>query len=547
MLLVNDVFLKNKITKLKSEDLDEGLKASGSNHNYQFFLIIVIFFLKIVTDSFYAPLPYFLMDPKISCYNQKTKLYDTKCTLSEVCNSKVTNYKLLNQNENFSWITGFNIYCDRYKIGILASSASIGNLLSNIVGPLLTENIGRVKTLTVILIFDIIIKSTIFFSTDISIVYVILLLMNVTNNTVYNAISIYLNEMVDSNQRGKYSCMFNSLYGISGVIFTVIYNFTFNWKILQMLSIGSAVIALFLNLIFIKESIRYLYQKHKYEEIDETLEYIAKFNGREQNYSTWKEGILKRSNEENIIQNNEIIAANDKNPIKLIFKRGEVIYNFLTFCIVSLVTISGLIYNAIEIKTATDTFLFPIIFYLTDFLIILTTGFIIDLKIFGRKIPAIFFSFTGGLFYMIKYLIILKQGDSVSIFWVDYVIRLSVSVSFNILITYNLEIYSTDIRATAFNINKLFSRVGDFCLPIILTNNRSLATIIMSSSYFVMALFIFKLRETRGVKLKETVDEDYSSNKLGEDFKNCDLDKKFETVGSGSTEDEEKKLLSEKN
>jgi hypothetical protein len=172
-----------------------------------------------------------------------------------------------------------------------------------------------------------------------------------------------------------------------------------------------------------------------------------------------------------------------------------------------LVTISGLIYNAMELKTTKDTFLFPIIFYFTDFLIILFTGYLIDLPILGRRIPAVTFSLLGGIFYTIKFFFLKHLGEATSFFWLDYAIRLCVSISFNILIEYNLEIYSTDIRATAFNINKLFSRVGDFTLPLILATDRQVATALMSVMYLFMTLFVMKLRETQGEKLRETVDD----------------------------------------
>jgi len=162
-----------------------------------------------------------------------------------------------------------------------------------------------------------------------------------------------------------------------------------------------------------------------------------------------------------------------------------------------------------EIKTTKDTFLFPIIFYFTDFLIILFTGYLIDLPIVGRKKPSLIFSVLASVAYIAKFLILKGQGEGVSFFWLDYTIRLCVSISFNILIEYNLEIYSTDIRATAFNINKLFSRVGDFTLPLILASNRIVATAIMGGLFLFMSIFLLKLKETRGEKLRETVEDSH--------------------------------------
>jgi preprotein translocase subunit SecG len=121
-------------------------------------------------------------------------------------------------------------------------------------------------------------------------------------------------------------------------------------------------------------------------------------------------------------------------------------------------------------------------------------------------------------------------------------IRLCVSISFNILIEYNLEIYSTDIRATAFNINKLFSRVGDFTLPLILASNRTVATAIMGGLFLFMSIFLVKLKETRGEKLKETVEDSEKWEKEETDKENEKAVKSVKANENGN-EEETKDLI----
>lgn len=519
--------------KLKREELDKGLEAAGSNHRYQFILLFSLFFLKIVTDSFYCPLPYFLMDPKINCLDDSTNLYTKQCNLNEVCeyNSKITHntpnklifYKLDKSTSNsYSFITQYRLDCNYLHIGFLVSAASIGNLLANIIGPILTENIGRKSTLTVTLFFDILVKSSIFFIGDVNYLFVVLLLTNLTNNIVYNAISIYLNEMVNSDKRGLFFCIFNSLYGISGIIFTIIFNLSFSWKILQMVSVFASVISLLINIFFFSESIRYLFMQKKNTQILETLNYIAKINGRTSEYESWL-NIQKLNQADNLLTEENQKFENTSNPIVKIFSNKRVVYDFLTFCLISLVIISGIIYNAVEIKMTKDTFLYPIIFYFMDFIVIFITGFIIEIPALGRKLPAIFFSVLAAIFYSMKYVDILNNPTS-SRFWLDFLIRQSVGISFNILMEYNFEIYSTDIRSTAFNINKLFSRVGDFFTPLLLAKNRGLCTITLSVGYLVISLLTLNLVEPKGHILKEKVEEYELSNKMVEKDRSCSND-----------------------
>jgi len=112
--------------------------------------------------------------------------------------------------KSFSFITEFDLECNYLLVGFLASSVSVGSLLSNIIGPLLTENMGRLSSITVVLVFDIFVKSSMFFIPEVNYLFVIFLLVNVTNNCIYNALSLYINEMVSANKRGLFFCIFNS-------------------------------------------------------------------------------------------------------------------------------------------------------------------------------------------------------------------------------------------------------------------------------------------------------------------------------------------------
>jgi len=104
-------------------------------------------------------------------------------------------------------------------------------------------------------------------------------------------------------------------------------------------------------------------------------------------------------------------------------------------------------------------------------------GYVIDLPYFGRKKPAILLSLVSSILYLFKYIIEFNLGADESNFLLDLILRVSVSLSFNILMEYNFEIYSTDIRSTAFNINKLLSHFGDFFTPLLMSYNRPLATV----------------------------------------------------------------------
>ena len=271
-----------KYCYLSSEDIDNGLEASGSKHKYQTIMILSFVFLKVVTDSFYAPLPYFLMDPKIKCKNETSTMkvknhFDTyECTLSQVCRSNNDIFNIKKKNiikyeltptSKHTFINDFNLWCDYIKIGLLVGSASIGSIFTNIICPLLTENIGRNNTIRLTLFADILIKSLLFYVHDIYYIYAVLLCINITNNIIYNTTALYINEMVSKDKRGVYYCFFNSLFGISGIMFTLIFNFTSSWKYLHGFSVLNGIFAFSISVIFLEESIRFLFIKKQNEEL----------------------------------------------------------------------------------------------------------------------------------------------------------------------------------------------------------------------------------------------------------------------------------------
>jgi len=1032
--------LKNFI--FPSNEIESGLEAAGSNNRYQIAIILIFLFVKVVTDSFYCPLPYFLMNPNIICSSNNLESeandYSLSCNLNKVClinqmietsrkpkfdateidyyNSNLNNINTVKNMENqegknlnkLNWekndikkinfildknkekstfINYFDIYCNTIKIGLIGSSASIGNLISNIISPFFTDHFGRIKTIQIILIFDILIKTMIFYIKDFTNLLILLTLINITNNLIYFAACLYINEMVSSSHRGVYSCYFNAFFGISGISYTLIFYFTFDWFYLNLFSIICSLISFILIQIYLYESLRFYKIKSNNFEILETLHLIALFNNKEEEFLSWrknfcvnyrldellhlKENVVKEidyvKEEENIIKNinlnylehtqtnqtqevkkndfayykehtltknnrsslhkdlynystfkdfslikksnsynsyyinndknhlnldnefhnfeiesfiydlnpqdkyntsiknkkelknkksiskipynenfygtfednsilnlkedqsnsrlkcennsnNKIIASNffscangiskncyskltnsihnsninqkhvttisptnisiiaisdiwdlqlcktfanaDIKELKLaesttisiknttcgknslnkyrkktehiekptslqiiaIFSNENQLKTFLIFSYISFVTISGIMYNAIDMKESPDSIYYPLVLYFTEFIIISLIGYLIDLPYFGRKIPCIFFSFLAGFFYLSKFLLEINYNvnplsnltghpfdftkfykynqdsngmsssktinfnntnssysnaadysnkhlnnhnvinenhlsdqyskyiytnktfsnnsnsnqkisninyqlfdksknyyiknietynnyhdfssefyqskpidnpsfnnffpqekvnnkDSISahmfnqhkdsinsiikdilnekpldkgnnsyhnetskknflldekylessflMLIINYFVRFSVSISFNILIEYNFEVYSTDIRSIAFNINKLFSRFGDFFTPLLMSNYYNYTTFILGILYLIMAFLINFLRETRGESLKDDFNENYDEQKISENKCNMKVVKNF--------------------
>jgi len=199
------------------------------------------------------------------------------------------NFSIDSKKRKNTFINFFEIYCNTIKIGLIGSSASIGNLVANIISPFFTDQFGRIKTIKIILVLDILIKLSIFYIKDFTNLLIALTIINITNNLIYFAASLYINEMVSSSHRGVYSCYFNSFFGISGISFTLIFYFTYDWIFLNLFSALCSIVSLALIHLFLYESLRFYKVKGLNMEILDTLQAIAQFNKRENEFLIWRQ------------------------------------------------------------------------------------------------------------------------------------------------------------------------------------------------------------------------------------------------------------------
>jgi len=160
------------------------------------------------------------------------------------------------------------------------------------------------------------------------------------------------------------------------------------WQSLHQISFLASILSFLYVMVFLHESIRFSFMKNDKHQVIKTLHSIAKFNNREKEFYKWIEDNFKMEKEENVILNQEIEVQQQNNRMStfsLIISSREQLFNFIVFSYVSFVIMVCIIYNTIDVKHTDDIFLNPIIFYLTDFIIILATGFVIDNNYIGRK------------------------------------------------------------------------------------------------------------------------------------------------------------------
>jgi len=241
------------------------------------------------------------------------------------------------------------------------------------------------------------------------------------------------------------------------------------------------------------------------------MTYLAKKNGRTKQYENWKENFLTYETERNILIAIEKEQSHQmKNNLstisrlKSIFYVKENFYNFIILSTIMIVVGAAYAYNGLDMRNTRNMLVNPIIFFLTDFIVVVSAGALIEIPWIGRKRPVVIFSFVAAIFYIIKYLIMTSDDQNSSAFWVDLTLRFCININFYVLTVWTIEIYPFDISMLAANMNRLSSRIGRIYSPIVLLTNRRVITFQLCISMWISSIFLLFLKDTTGIIIKES-------------------------------------------
>jgi len=212
------------------------------------------------------------------------------------------------------------------------------------------------------------------------------------------------------------------------------------------------------------------------------------------------------------------------------FRYASIRYKFLSLCFIWL-TSSGSYYGlSINIKNLDgDLYFNGIVNYGAEIIIYIVAGYLINIKLFGRKNTMLIFyavANIGLIFY-----IFFSFNESVTNLLL-FIVRLCLAANYIIIFTYTLEIYPSPARARGFGINTAVSKLTPVIFPILIEIfPKIIFYIYLLMNLICFVILIVVIPETLGKPLKENIDE--------EDINNSDNKKLYK---SGS-EDIQKPLI----
>ena len=520
---------------MRDEKIETLLSYAGNEHRYQYFALAVFLFLWMNCNFMAVVLPYLERSPLIK-YTDENNILHTNVSLSnEICGKE---YEIL-ERFGYSWISEFDIECDKFYIGLIGVFTFIGNTMGSIAFSFISKYYTHKN---ILLVSSVGFSLSIFVCTLVHsinyfyLIFIILIFVGLFGNCLCYSSLVVCEEIVSSRKRSFFSSIINMGYGLCGIMYSLIFMYIQNWRYDFYILIG---FSLFLGLIiwlFIYDSPRIYIDQKDIEKTKKILEGIASFNGlkkeflqkieteeckklieeiMEYNYGNGIEmkEINSDGNNDKIDKKDELINVNDEAPKKkleisvfLSLKYPSLRYKFLILCILWFGTRTTSNCIALSSKALPGNYYYNIIFlFIFESSAYYVSGILINIKSLGRR---------GTLWS--QYLIISLSFIALSFFkfsdsfelGLNYLTRFCAAAIELVFYTYTLEVYPTPVRSTNFGMNVTFGNIGSILSPLLYEYLPSWLFLLIFGLFSVFhAFLLIFLPETVGRPMIESIEE----------------------------------------
>ena len=517
---------------MRDEKIEKLLSLAGNEHRYQYFALAIFLFLWMNCNFMAVVLPYLEREPLVK-YTDENNIVHVNQTLSnEICEKK---YEILKRFD-YSWVSEYNIECDKFNIGLIGVFTFIGNTMGSIVFSIITKYFTHK---TILLTSSVGFSLSIFICTLIHSVdyfyciFICLIFVGLFGNCLCYSSLVVCEEIVSSNKRSFFSSIINMGYGLCGVMYSLIFMYIQNWRYDFYILIGFSLFIGLLIWLFVYDSPR-IYIDHK--DIGKTkkiLEGIASFNGLKKEYLEkieteetkqlikeimeydYENGFeMKEINsDENAGKKDELINTeieSSKKSLKLTafssLKYPSLRYKFLILCILWFGTRSTSNCIALSSKALPGNFYFNIIFlFIFESSAYYFSGILINIQSLGRR--GTLWSQYSIITISFLLLSFLKISDTFEL-GLNYVTRFCAAAIELVFFTYTLEVYPTPVRSVNFGMNVTFGNIGSILAPLVYEYLPSWLFLFIFALFSVFhAILLIFLPETVGRPMIESIEE----------------------------------------
>ena len=563
----------------KDEKIEKIISLAGNDHRYQYFTLVVIFFLWVNCNFISTVIPLIEREPIVNYTDKYDKFHVNETLTSDICAELKEIGKDYSVVESFdySWATEFHIECANFEIGAIGSFAFAGNAAGGFLFSIISKLLSHKKILIISSFGFCIPIFLCTLVTSFDYFYVLLvceIFIGLFGNLLCYSSLVVAQEIVTNRKRSLFNSIINIGYAFSGIIYTILFLLLQDWRKVFYTLIGATLVVLILIWIFIYDSPRGYIDDNNYDKVIEILEGIASFNGKLEefresikqdeyqeivsvikgeppNNSSINENAHSIQNdgndEENKIENekefskdiseskipdlttslvsqskviNPEFLDNIKPMPKInvwsLFKYRSIRYKFIFLNILWIGTRASFNGISISAKSFPGNFYVNIIIgFLLETVAYTATGFMIDIKKLGRR-------GTLWILYVIIvitfFLLAFLDLDTIPNLILNFTARFCAAGIEVIYYTYSIEIYPTPVRSVAFGINATFGNAGSIGAPMLLEFLLTWQFLVLFAVVCAMnAGILVCLPETVGKPMVESIPElDEEYNKIKE-------------------------------
>ena len=267
------------------EQIEKLIALAGNNNRYQYFTLIIITFLWVNCNYIAIIIPFIEREPLINYYDSEGDYHSKETLTNEICDlykEREETYEIV-ERFTYSWVSEFDIECEKMDISLIGIFIFIGNTAGSIVFSIINKFISHKKILIIssfgycIAIFlNTLIKSYTYFYC----ILACLVFIGTFGNCLCYSSLVLAEEIVSSDKRSLFGSIINAGYALSGVFYSLAFWFFQDWRIVFYICIGGSAITLFLIWVFIFDSPRVYINKKDLKNSIRILEGIASFNGK---------------------------------------------------------------------------------------------------------------------------------------------------------------------------------------------------------------------------------------------------------------------------
>jgi OCT family organic cation transporter-like MFS transporter 4/5 len=470
----------------KEFNLNEAIISAGDYGYYQFLNIIFLSLVWIVVPSIPMMLPYFRMMPNFICEGNDNILMT--CTIQQICDDTIK--KINSDSPLKTWVTDFNLYCERsFYFGIMGSSYFFGILFGNLFIAKFTDFYGRRPVLILYLALYLLISILTIFAWT----YYIFIIVSFMVGIIYSGTTLcafVLNFESSSQEKKKlFSTLLSMSYGIGAIIHIIIFFYFKNWVVtMTITSIVTMVILIFT--FHLQESPEFLFMKKRYNKMIKVLEYIAECNGKNKELKEYLDSTNMISLKAKSKENNEKIYG----IFDIIFLTEQT----LTLLVMALnwfimtMTFYGINFNVSSFGT--NPYATGIIVYLSEIIAQIITLFFIEK--YGFK------STLCGGYMLSSFMLILvnftKKKNHDPIYNLIFIFLAKFGISGVNISNYifTADMFPTLIRVAAMSFCSLMSRFGGISGTILIELTNS-SMIIFGISCFFIAILLYNFEKIK--------------------------------------------------